>query len=71
MSKINSLKYLFLGLILISSTLLVSAQQYNCPMNDGSYGSGISILYWITWIILLGVGVSAIYWLIKSANRKK
>jgi len=37
----------------------------------GGYGTGYMILTWIIFILLIILIISAIYWLIKSANRKK
>jgi len=46
---------------------------YNCPMFGGSFGySGFGIgLSWISYLLMIGLLITAIYWLIKSANRKK
>jgi len=47
---------------------------YNCPMGEiisGQYGLGFGILSWIFSLLGIGLIIAAIYWLIKSANRKK
>ncbi len=47
---------------------------YNCPMAGmmyGQYGWGLGILSWITSLLIIGLLVAAIYWLVKSANKKK
>ncbi len=57
--------------------LTVSAQSYgSCPMGGvggiyGGYGTGMMVFSWITYILVIGLIVAGIYWLIKSANRKK
>src|SRR3989344_9159907 len=35
------------------------------------YGSGMMFLVWLTYLLIIALIVAAIYWLIKSANRKK
>jgi hypothetical protein len=37
----------------------------------GNYGSGIMALSWFTYLLFIALVITAIYWLIKSANRKK
>jgi len=37
----------------------------------GGYGYGIAILAWLTYILIIGLIIAAIYWLVKSATRKK
>ena len=37
----------------------------------GSYGTGMLFFNWITYLLVIGLIVSAIYWLIKSANKKR
>ncbi len=63
----------FLGLMPI-----ISAQQTNtCPMTGvggmmyGGYGSGFLVLSWITYILVIALIIAGIYWLVKSANKKK
>jgi uncharacterized membrane protein len=57
---------------------LISAVDYsNCPMSGtygmmyGGYGSGMMFLGWITYILVIVLIIAAIYWLFKSANKKK
>ena len=67
--------------LLVSAFLLllplVSAQQYNCPMGGyggmmyGYYGSGALIFGWIIGLLLIALLIAAIYWLIKSADKRK
>ena len=63
--------FAFLGLFLIS---LVSA--YECPMGgysgmmSGGYGNGMMVFGWIISLLTITLLIAAIYWLIKSANRK-
>lgn len=40
-------------------------------MMYGSYGSGFLVLSWITYILIIGLILASIYWLIKSANKKR
>ncbi|MDP2628303.1 MAG: hypothetical protein Q8P15_00200 [Nanoarchaeota archaeon] len=51
------------------------ADGYGCGMMGGwmmgSYGSGWMFFSWLFWILLIVLIVAAIYWLIKSANRKR
>jgi len=52
----------------------VSAQTYNCPMGGmmyGQYGLGLGILSWVISLLFIGLIIAAIYWLIKSANKKR
>ncbi len=47
---------------------------YNCPMGGmmyGQYGLGLGILSWVISLLIIGLLIAGIYWLIKSANRKK
>lgn len=50
---------------------------YNCPMGGmmggfyGNYGSSMMVLSWLTYILFIALIVAAIYWLIKSASRKR
>jgi hypothetical protein len=37
----------------------------------GYYNSGTILLSWITYLLFIALILSAVYWLIKSANRKK
>jgi uncharacterized membrane protein len=37
----------------------------------GGYGFGFAILSWITSLLFIALIVAVIYWLVKSANRKK
>ena len=68
-----------LGIIILltvfSMLAVVSAQNYQgCGMMSGlygGYGSGFAILSWITYILFIALLIAGIYWLIKSANRKK
>jgi uncharacterized membrane protein len=39
-------------------------------MMSGGYGFGFGILSWITSLLFIALIVAAIYWLVKSANRK-
>jgi len=49
-----------------------TCQNYNMMSGFyGTYGSGFMILSWIIFILVIALIISAIYWLIKSANKKK
>lgn len=53
---------------------MVSEQLYGCTMGGmmyGQYGLGLGILGWITSLLVIGLLAAGIYWLIKSANKKK
>lgn len=46
---------------------LISAQSYGCPM----FGwDNYSIAYWLLYLLVATLIITAIYWLIKSANKK-
>lgn len=73
------MKKIFLVTALLSLFPLASAlDASNCPMGSGyggmmygSYGSGATIFSWLIGLLTIGLLIAAIYWLIKSANRKK
>ena len=55
----------------------VSADVGTCSMMGGTwsgmmggYGSGMMVFSWVTSLLVIGLIVAAIYWLIKSANKK-
>ena len=71
-------KKIILVTIWLSLFPLVSAlDASSCPMNGyggmmyGAYGSGATIFSWLIGLLTIGLLIAAIYWLIKSANRKK
>ena len=46
---------------------------YACGMMQGLYGgcgSGIMALSWFSWLLVIGLIISGIYWFIKSAGKK-
>ena len=64
--------------ILASLTFISAADYSSCPMGgstygmmSGGYGSGFMLFGWVTYILVIALIVSAIYWLVKSANKKK
>ncbi|MDO8528542.1 MAG: hypothetical protein Q7S06_01460 [Nanoarchaeota archaeon] len=68
------IKSSLLILIMISLIGIVSAQDWSGGMMGmmyGQYGWGLGILSWITSLLVIGLLIAAIYWLIKSANKKK
>ena len=72
-------KKIILATALLSLFPLVSAQEYNCPMGSGgyggmmygSYGGGAMIFGWLIGLLTIGLLIAAIYWLIKSAQKKR
>lgn len=70
---------LLLGVIILSlvSLNLVVADTGgygSCPMGGmmyGTYGSGFMVLGWLTYLLVIVLIIATIYWLIKSANRKR
>ncbi len=57
--------------------IISAQQQYNCQIGGiggmmyGGYGSGFMILGWITYLAVLALIIVGVYWLIKSANKRK
>lgn len=39
-------------------------------MMYGSYGYGMMFFGWITWVLVIALIIAAIYWLVKSANKR-
>lgn len=37
----------------------------------GGYGADMMLFSWITWFLVVILIIAAIYWLVKSANKKK
>ncbi len=64
-------------LVSILNILVVSAQTNNCPMAgyggmmSGYYGTRGLFFGWITSILVIVLIIAAIYWLIKSAQKKR
>ena len=74
----KNLIFIMFIMALFSMALVLAQEQYNCPMGSGmmygiygGYGAGLSILSWITWLLLIALIIAAIYWLVKSASKKK
>ncbi|VVB77772.1 Uncharacterised protein [uncultured archaeon] len=71
----KSLIVAIIGTILVSIAYVSAApNDYSCGMMNGfygGYGSGFMILSWLTFILVIALIIAAIYWLIKSANKKK
>lgn len=71
------IKFSWLTAISFSSVGIVSADAgdfVGCPMGGmmyGSYGSGMMLLGWILYLFIIVLIGAAIYWLIKTANKKK
>ncbi len=77
-------KTIFAAIFLAIATFLAAApftlaqEQYNCPIGGGmmyglygGYGTGMMLFSWITSILVIALIIAGIYWLIKSANKKK
>ena len=43
----------------------------NMMTGYGSYGAGTMLLGWITYLLTIGLMIAGIYWLIKTANRRR
>ncbi|MEK6913159.1 MAG: hypothetical protein AABW47_00620 [Nanoarchaeota archaeon] len=50
------------------------ANQYSVGMMGmmyGNYGVGLGVLSWVFSLVTIGLIIAAIYWLVKSANKKR
>ena len=70
------MKNVFKTFAAISLVPVVSAADgySGCPMGgmmSGGYGQGMMLLGWLTYLLFIALIVAAIYWLIKTANKKK
>ena len=45
--------------------------MYNMMYGYEGYGYSMMFFGWITWILIITLIIAAIYWLIKTANKKK
>ena len=45
--------------------------MYSMMSGIGGYGYGMATLAWVTYILIIGLIIAGIYWLVKSATRKK
>ncbi len=58
-------------------TTLVSAQEgcyggmWSMMSGSSGYGFGMMSLGWLTYLLVIGLIIAAIYWLIQSAKHKK
>jgi len=43
----------------------------NMMTGYGGYGAGTMLLGWITYLLTIGLMIAGIYWLIKTANRRR
>ena len=62
------------ALSILGLTATASADVSDCPMGGmmyGNYGSGMMFFGWITYLLFIALIVTAIYWLIRSANKRK
>lgn len=60
---------LFSGIFSLSMTNRFD--QYGMMgMMGGTYGYGMMFFGWITWVLVIVLIISGIYWLIKTADRK-
>ncbi len=60
-----------MGNMIMNSNMEDGIMGNNMMSNYGSYNLGFVIIYWITYILIIILIVSTIYWLIKSANGKR
>lgn len=62
-------------LIALSSVACAGSEVYGgCGMMQGlygGYGGGMMLLYWVTWVLVVTLIISAICWLVKSASRRR
>lgn len=79
MKKILMTLALF-SLLALASAQTLQTQGYNCPMGSfggmmygysGAYGTSAMLFSWIISILLIVLIIVAIYWLYKSANKKR
>ena len=75
--KMNKL-FIGMTIALLLGVFMAAAQEYDCSMGGGmmyglygGYGSGMMLLSGITWFLVIALVIAAIYWLVKSANKKK
>lgn len=62
------------ALSILSLAATASADVSDCPMGGmmyGNYGSGMMFFGWITYLLFIALIGAAIYWLIRSANKRK
>lgn len=76
--KLKKTTLIALSLILISNfASALDTSTYNCPMGGmmygvyGGYGGVGQILSGLTYLLVIALLIAGIYWLVKSANRKK
>ena len=69
---------LAIATFLAALPFMSAQEQYNCPMGGGmmygiygGYGAGMMLFSWVTYILVIALIIAGIYWLIKSANKKK
>ena len=69
---------LFIGFILaLSLASAALTNNYSCGGSGMMYGAfggyGVSVMFfsWIIYILVVVLIIAAIYWLVKSANKKK
>lgn len=73
----NKILMILIAALSLAGIVSAQSQQYNCPMGGmmygayGGYGSGMMILTWLTWLLVVALIIAAIYWLVKSADRRK
>jgi uncharacterized membrane protein len=68
---------ILLAMSLIGFASAVDYDSYNCPRGGmmagltGGYGAGMMFFGWIIYLLIIVLIVAAIYWLVKSANKKR
>ena len=55
---------------MMGSGMMSMMQMMSGYGSNYGFGSGMMILGWITYLLVIILIISAIYWLIKSANKK-
>ena len=59
-----------MGMMNMMSGNMMNGQNIQGSMM-GSYGTGMLFFNWITYLLVIALIIAAIYWLIKSANKKR
>ena len=62
--------FVLAGLAFVSADVGAGTCGMMGGMMYGSYGSGMMIFGWLTYLLVIALIIAAIYWLIKSANRR-
>lgn len=76
MKKIGAISGFLLAIVTLVSYTSAADPDYSGTCNmmyglNGGYGSGVMIFTWITYILVIALIIAGIYWLIKSASKKR